>query len=191
MSSAPMPPPQPRPKTAVWWILGILGGGFVLLVFFGLLVAGLFVRHLRVSERGKKVEIETPVGAIKVDTNQTQHPTGLPVYPGATPDTDEGGHVDLELPQGAGLGIAAEKYVTHDPLEKVSSWYAQKLGPNFRREGRDSMGPHGHGGPVNDADVAFINDSAERGNGARVVALTRKDGRIEIQLMRIGKKEVQ
>jgi len=191
MSSAPMPPPPPSPKNAVWWILGIVGGGIVLLVLFGVLLASIFIRRLHVDDNGKRVEIETPVGAIKVNTNENVHPTGLPVYPGAKPVTDEDANVDLELPQGAGLGIATEKYSTPDDLDKVSAWYAQKLGSTYRREEHGSLVPHGHVGATSDADVAFINDSGSHGNGARVAALTRKHGSVEIELVRVGKKEIQ
>jgi hypothetical protein len=191
MSSAPAPTPPRKPNNAVWWILGIVGGGIVILIFFGLLLAGLFVRHLHVDENGKKVEIETPVGAVRVNAGENVHETGLPVYPGAQAAADEGANVDLESPQGAGLAIAAEKYSTADDLDKVSAWYAQKLGPGYRREEHGFRIPHGRVGASSDADVAFVNDDGKRDNGARIVALTRKYGGVEIELVRVGKKEVQ
>ena len=190
MSGAPMPPPPPRPKNAVVWILAIIGAGFVATVLFGFLFTSIFIRHLHVDETGKKVEIETPAGAIRVNS-EDKRSTGLPVYPGARPVSDESSSVDLELPVGAGVGIATEKYSTHDSLDKVTEWYAQKLGSAYHREDHGSVLHVGHANATSDADVAFINDNGERGNGARVVALTRKSRGVEIELVRVGKKEVQ
>src|ERR1700688_4808333 len=90
MSSASGRPPaaippqlQRRSNNAVWWILGIVDGGIVVMVLFGLALAGLFIRNLRFHNQGNNVEIQTPVGAIKVNKD-VPRATGLPVYPGAT-----------------------------------------------------------------------------------------------------------
>jgi len=190
MSSAPMPPPPPRPKNAVVWILAIIGAGFVATVVFGFLFASIFIRHFHVDDTGKNVEIETPAGAIRVNSEEKRS-TGLPVYPGAQAVSDESSSVDLELPAGAGVGISTEKYSTHDSLDKVTDWYAQKLGAAYHREDHGSVLHVGHANATSDADVAFINDNGERGNGERVVALTRRSGGVDIEMVRVGKKEVQ
>jgi len=190
MSSAPMPPPPPRPKNAVVWILGIIGAGFVAMVVLGFLFASVFIRHLNVDENGKKLEIETPAGAIRVHA-EDKNSTGLPVYPGARAVTDETANVDLEPPTGPGIAIAAEKYTTSDDLGKVTEWYTQKLGPAYHREDHGTTVHVGHTKATSDADVAFVTDSADHGNGERVVALTRRSGGVDIELVRVGKKEVQ
>ena len=82
-SGAPVPPQTPPRKRndAVLWILAIVGGGFVVLILAGLLVASIFIRRVHVSDAGKQVEIETPAGALRVQGDQPRS-TGLPIYPG-------------------------------------------------------------------------------------------------------------
>jgi hypothetical protein len=195
MSTAPIGPPsstpgppQPRPprrNDAVLWILAIVGGGFVVLVLGGLLIASMFIRHVHVNQSGKQVEIETPAGSLRVNGDQV-HPTGLPVYPGAQPDKSEGATVELSAISGAGLGLATEKYVTSDDLDEVSEWYQQQLGPSYKREEHGSTTHRQH--VSSDADVAYV---YEKGDNTRLVALTKKPDGVEIELLRIGKKEVQ
>lgn len=186
-SGAPVPPQPspPRRNDAVLWILAIVGGGFVVLVLGGLLVASIFFRHVHVNQNGKQVEIETPAGALRVNGDQP-HPTGLPVYPGAQPDKSEGATVELSAISGAGLGLATEKYVTSDDLDEVSDWYKQQLGPSYKREDHGSTTHRQH--VSSDADVAYV---YEKGDNTRLVALTKKPDGVEIELLRIGKKEVQ
>jgi hypothetical protein len=183
------PPQQPSPKRndAIVWILAIVGGGFVVLVLGSLLLASLFIRRVHVSGTGKQVEIETPAGALRLNGDQL-HATGLPVYPGAKRIESEGsGGVELSAPGGAGLGIASEKYMTPAELDEVTSWYAQKLGPGYQREDKGSGSRH-RDHVSSSSDVAYV---YEKGNNVRVVALTRKSDGVEIELVRIGTKEVQ
>lgn len=181
----PPQPPSPRCNDAVLWILAIVGGGFVVLILGGLLVASILIRHVHVNQSGKQVEIETPAGALRVNGDQL-HPTGLPVYPGAQPDKSEGSTIELSAISGAGLGIATEKYVTSDDLDEVSAWYQQQLGPSYQREEHGSATHRQH--VSSDADVAYV---YEKGDTTRLVALTKKADGVEIELLRIGKKEVQ
>lgn len=184
---APVPPQQPPPRRndALLWILAIVGAGFVVLVLGGLLVASLFIRHVHVSETGKQVEIETPAGAVRVNGDQL-HSTGLPVYPGAREMKSEGAAVELSAASGAGLGIATEKYIATDDLDAVSQWYVQKLDSSYARSEKGSGPRHEH--VSSDADVAY---TFEKGDTTRVVALTKKSNGVEIELVRIGTKEVQ
>jgi hypothetical protein len=185
MSSAPTP--QQKNNQVIWWIAGIVGGSIALLVILGLIVAGVVMRHVNVREKGDKVEIETPVGSIRVNSD-SPHPTGLPIYPGATRIKSEGANVELSSKDGQALGVGVEKYATSDNLEKVSAWYVQKLGPAYRREKSGHRTHYVHGMADDNADVVYVNDS---GDGARVVALTAKSPGVEISLIRAGKKEVQ
>ena len=145
----------------------------------------MFIRRVHVNQTGKQVEIETPAGALRVNGDQV-HATGLPVYPGAQPDKSEGSTVELSAISGAGLGLATEKYVTSDDLDQVSDWYQQQLGPSYKREDHGSATHREH--VSSDADVAYV---YEKGDTTRLVALTKKPGGVDIQLLRIGKKEVQ
>jgi hypothetical protein len=185
MSSAPTP--RQKSNQVIWWIVGIVGGGIALLAILGLMVAGVVMRHVNVREKGDKVEIETPVGSIRVNSDDA-HPTGLPIYPGARRIKSEGANVELSSKDGRALGVGVEKYVTSDSLEKVSAWYVQKLGPAYRREKPGHGTPYVHGMTDDNADIVYVNDSGE---GARVVALTAKSPGVEISLIRAGKKEVQ
>src|ERR1700721_2195506 len=80
-----VPPPARRDSTtAIWWILGIVGGGIVVMVFLALMVAGYVAGHSHIDSEGKNVDIQTPVGELKVNQNPTG-PWGSPVYPAAPP----------------------------------------------------------------------------------------------------------
>ncbi|MGD0306374.1 MAG: hypothetical protein ABSC71_16225 [Candidatus Acidiferrales bacterium] len=184
-----MAPPR-RDNNAVWWILGIVVGGILLMIIFGLALAGMFLHRVHVQNSEKKVDIQTPVGEFKVDTDGSRH-TGLPVYPGASLRSDKDGnaHVELSLDD-AGVGLAIETYQTDDDLGEVDAWYKKQLGPSFRRETPKSSGTHHHDHDdfEADADVAYTDD---RGEGARVVALTKQDGGVRINLVHVGKREAQ
>jgi hypothetical protein len=189
-TGAPVPPQPPHeqpPKRndAVLWIIAIVAGGFVVLVLCGLLLAGMFIRRVHVNDSGKQVEIETPAGSLRVN-NEQLHATGLPVYPGAESVKSEGANVELSAATGTALGIAAEKYKTSDDLDQVSEWYQQKLGQGYKREEHGSAGHREH--VSSDADVAFV---YEKGDTNRIVALRKKSDGVEIELLSIGKKEVQ
>jgi hypothetical protein len=192
MSTTPIGTPTPQQLTtrkrnnAILWILAIVAGGFVILVIGSLIIAGMFVRHVRVDNSGKQVEIETPAGSLRVNGDQA-HATGLPVYPGAQPLKSEGGaNVEFSAQSGAGMGLANEKYSTSDDLDEVSDWYKQRLGPGYKREDRSTAKRSDQ--VSSNADVAYV---YEKGDNVRVVALTKKSDGIEIELVRIGKKEVQ
>jgi hypothetical protein len=185
MSSAPAP--QQKNNQVIWWIVGIIGGGIALLVVLGLVVAGVLVRHVNVKENGDKVEIETSVGSIRVHSDES-HPTGLPIYPGATRIKSNGANVELSSKDGDALGVGVEIYSTSDHLDKVSAWYVQKLGSAYHRQ-KPGHGSHTiHGTDSESADIVYVNEGRD---GARVVALTAKSPGVEIALLRAAQKEVQ
>ncbi len=183
-----VPPPVRQDRsTALWWILGIVGGGIVVMVVLGLVLAGFVLRNSRLDKEGKNVDIQTPVGELKVDNNQN-HASGLPIYPGATTKGNDD-QANLQILAGAsGVGLAVETYSTPDSLEKVTAWYAQRLGPTFRRENPGDKTKKRAISVDNDSDVSFVDD---HGNGARVVGLKQKDSTVEISLLRVGKREAQ
>jgi hypothetical protein len=189
-----LPPqyPQPgarKPSNAIWWVLGIIGACIVLVMIAGLVVVSALVHRVKVNTRDNKVEIETPVGSLKVNQDSA-HATGLPVYPGAMPEKSQGADFEVSA-NGKSAGLAIEKYNSDDPRETVQAWYANRLGPDFKlqvsKPGDNDQIP---GVPVDMKadDVAFVND---RGDGAKVVALTRHGEGTEITLVRVGKKEAQ
>lgn len=186
MSSAPLPPQ--RSNTAVWWILGIIGGGLVLLVLLGFVFASAVLRHIRVNEANQSVNITTPMGEIKVDKSEL-HPTGLPVYPGATPMSGNTTSISISA-NDSGVGVATEQYQTSDPLNKVQGWYRKNLGAEFRLETNRAKFSNEEKQLLDQKDegVAFVDD---HGNGARVVALGEAPSGTTIKLVRAGKREVQ
>lgn len=186
MSTAPVPPR--RSNNAIWWILGIIGGSIVALVLLGLMVAGMFIRRINVTDSGSKVAIETPVGAIHVNKDET-HATGLPVYPSATGSDSKNSSVELTTGD-SGVGLATEEYETADALDKVQTWYRRRLGPEFAlKNSRDESSANAKDHfRLNDSDVAFVDDHA---GGARVVALKKTFSGTKITLVRVGKRETQ
>ena len=156
-------------------------------VFLGLMFAGLVIRNSHLNQEGKNVDIQTPVGELKVNQNPN-HSSGLPVYPGATPSTKDS-HANVELSAGeAGLGLVVENLTTTDSLDKVTAWYAQRLGPVFKRQDKNGNIQVNGMTVTTDADVAFSDD---HGDSTKSVVLSRKDGDVEITLVRVGKREAQ
>lgn len=182
-----MAPPR-RDNNAVWWILGIVAGGIVLLVIFGLAIAGMFLHRVHVRSDSKNVDLQTPVGEFKLNTDGSRH-TGLPVYPGAelSDKKDGNANVELSLNENA-VGLAVETYTTDASLEDVAAWYQKALGPLFKREKPKEDNAHVEANVDSKADLAFVD---HKGNGARVVALTRQDDGVKINLVRVGKRETQ
>ena len=79
----------------------------------------------------KKVDIQTPLANLKVDTSQTSTDNGIPVYPGATARPAEGddqhrANVNISA-MGFGVKVVANEYVTLDSPEKVKAFYLDKL----------------------------------------------------------------
>jgi hypothetical protein len=182
-----MAPPR-RDNKAVWWILGIVVGGIVIMIVFGLALAGMFLRRVHVNGSDKNVDIQTPVGELKVNTDSA-HSTGLPVYPGAVHSDDQDKSAQIELNSGdSGVGLAVENYTTRDSLGQVLAWYQTHLSASFKRENPQELKNDHEGNVDHKADVAFVDD---RGDGARVVALTKRGDGVSISLVRVGKRETQ
>lgn len=90
---------------------------------------------IQVSDKDKnkeKVDIQTPIANLKVDTSAQSTDNGIPVYPGAKPrETDsDGDHHRANVNIGGlgfGLKVIAAEYVTPDSPEKVKEFYTDKL----------------------------------------------------------------
>jgi hypothetical protein len=80
----------------------------------------------------KKVQVDTPFGAIHVNTDQTTAADlGLPRYPGAQEITDDEKHKSADVHLGFGqweLRVRAVSYATSDSREKVTAFYKKALG---------------------------------------------------------------
>jgi hypothetical protein len=79
----------------------------------------------------KKVDIQTPFGSMKVNTDVDAKDTGLPVYPGArrapSTDTDKDA-ANVNISSGMfGLKVVAVKFRSDDPPQKVLEFYRPKL----------------------------------------------------------------
>jgi hypothetical protein len=79
----------------------------------------------------KKVDIQTPLANLKVDTSENSVDNGIPVYPGATPRPEENGdkhraNVNIGA-MGFGIKVVAAEYVTPDSPDKVKTFYIDKL----------------------------------------------------------------
>lgn len=108
--------------------LAALGAGLAL----SLGVAGCRV-HVDKNSDGKEktVQIDTPFGGVHVNTDQTSAADlGLPIYPGASPVTDDEKHKSADIHMGFGewqLRVKAVSYSTPDSQEKVAAFYKKAL----------------------------------------------------------------
>ena len=107
---------------------------FLMLVFLVSLVAMLPACSIQVDDKDKKnakVDIQTPLANLKVDTNEKSADNGIPVYPGARPrpQTDGDTHrANVNIAGfGFGLKVIAAEYLTDDPPDKVRDFYQDKM----------------------------------------------------------------
>ena len=105
--------------------------GLALVVGLIVFVAACHV-NVQKSENGedKKVDVETPVGAIHVNKDANARDTGLPVYPGAQEKKKDSGDSNANVNISSsffGLKVVAIEYLTDDPPEKVAAYYKDQL----------------------------------------------------------------
>lgn len=187
MSTTPASRPQKK-SNFLWWVLGLLLAGIVILGVGGLVVVSYFAKHIQVQQTSHKVEIGTPAGELKVSKDPTPN-TGLPVYPGAIL-IEPGATVELTPKNDEAVEVTAARYRTADPLDKVDTWYRERLGPDFKREGPGISGykKDVFGVEVKSDDIAFL---SEKNDLVLVVAIQKRGMGVEIALVRIGKEEAQ
>jgi len=109
-------------------VLGVLG--LITLVSTGVYVAD----QISVSERDAlgQTTVETPFGSIRVRESDHISPEalGVPVYPGAVRDHDCRKLASFHLDFGhthAAFAVAAATYRTSDSVERVTSYYRDRL----------------------------------------------------------------
>jgi hypothetical protein len=119
-------------REQVRWSVGYLAALAVSISAL-LLLAGCSI-NVRDKKDGKeeKVEIETPVGSLRVRTEAEPTEVGLAVYPGARRvkdgDHDNGSaHVNIQSSM-FGVKVVAIRYESDDPPDKVLSFYRKELG---------------------------------------------------------------
>lgn len=163
------------------------------------LLAGCSVKESG-SGNNKDVDIKTPMGQIAVKTNDNVEAkaTGLSPYPGAVEvkdsDGDKGANVNMSF-GGFGLKVAALKFRTDDPQEKVTAFYRKDLerygavltcDPAARREkatensDKLTCSEKGDGGGMN------INISDDKDHGMEMKAGTKQKQHI-VAISRDGK----
>jgi hypothetical protein len=95
------------------------------------LLAGCSINEGRTESGEKKVDIRTPFGDLKVNTDVDVKDTGLPVYPGAqrvaeTEGDRHAANVNISSSE-FGLKVVAIKYRSDDPPAKVLDFYRPKM----------------------------------------------------------------
>ncbi|MGH9552544.1 MAG: hypothetical protein ACRD3W_24405 [Terriglobales bacterium] len=107
----------------------------VLVLAFGGLLAlpGCSVNVKKDGEgQEKKVDIETPMGALHVSKDADVRDIGLPVYPGARrkEHSDDGNenNAHVNISSGLfGLKVVAIEYLSDDPPQKIIAYYKDQL----------------------------------------------------------------
>jgi hypothetical protein len=104
------------------------------------LVAALVVSGCRIDDKksgnGDDVKIATPFGgmSVKTDDSSVAQSTGIPLYPGATPevtkdkDGKNNGSADINMSFGSfQLRVKAASFQSTDPPEKILAFYKKSL----------------------------------------------------------------
>lgn len=124
------------------------------------------------DKEAKKVDIQTPLANLKVDTSEASTDNGIPVYPGATPRPESNGdkhraNVNIGA-MGFGIKVIAAEFVTPDSPEKVKAFYLDKLAKYGKvLECRGTGGDHGTSATFDDDDHADkpVTCDDTKGNG--------------------------
>lgn len=180
-------PPKPVAEgksNLLWWILGLLVAGTVLLGLGILLVSKFMVSQIEVTQSGAEVEVRTPAGDLRVSTDEKMDP-GLPVYPAAQL-VDPPATVELTPPDAEPVLITTARYRTNDSPAAVDAWYQEQLGREFEREGPGVMilKREVFGVEIRSDDTLFL---AKEDFQMRAVVIQKKGFTTEIALLRIGK----
>jgi len=82
------------------------------------------------AERGKNVDIRSPLGSVSVRTNVDNADTGLPVYPGARPLREHGDHESANVSVASrwfGVKVIAAKYQSEDAQDRIVDFYRREM----------------------------------------------------------------
>ncbi len=183
----PEPAKPERSSSLLWWVLGLLVTGIVVLGAGTIIAWRILAPQVEVIRTSSGVEVKTPVGDLKAKREGDD--TGLPKYPGAEL-TEPGATVEIESPAEDSVAITVAKYRTNDAIDKVDGWYRERLGPEFERESTGKMERKRaiYGTEVSADDVAFLQDREQQ---VLAVILKRKGLATEIVLLRAGEPEAK
>lgn len=133
----------------------------LLLAIASLLVGACSVQVSDKEKDKQKVDIQTPIANVKVDTSTQATDNGIPVYPGATPraaDKDGDNHRANVNIGGFGFGVKviAAEFETPASPETVKTFYEDKL-----KKFGDVLVCQGHS---SDGDVSAHSDNDDKLN---------------------------
>jgi len=164
---------------------GVLAGVIVAflilaaLAIVGVFMAGMYIAdnihvHKSINAKGETVQVETPIGSMRVQQYQKLDPKviGVPVYPGAV-RRDDNGAASIDFSFDAAhkeFTILAAEYTTNDSIEKVREFYHRELPHWMITEKR-------HGG----VQMEYTEDGYKR-----IVAIHEQAGETRIGLASVG-----
>jgi len=190
MSTVPRPPQPPvppvpaRPASNIVAIVLLLLALIVvvsgLVVWGGLryLARGVQV-HVNDAKGGKQVSVQTPIGSFEVKKDVNEAQLGLPVYPGATRLKDEdSATINMNFGGEQGVHVVVAKFETTDDLEKVRSFYQDRVGGDVTKFIEKN----------NEGKTVF---EIKRKNQERIISLKSTGGGTRIELVRVdhGREE--
>jgi len=152
---------------------------------FGMAAMALVVttaaRHAQAApaqDQGDEISVNTPKGGVDVSNSVKAKEIGLPIYPGATfvsdRDKDSGNLAfSLTRPDKPEVKFVVAKFETSDDIAQVRDFYRKKLGHKVTNFKIDS----------NDGSLSFEMRADKQ--HAKFVALKSKDGKTEIDLVRL------
>jgi len=164
---------------------GVLAGILVaVLILAALAVVGVFMAGMYFAEnihvekgknaKGETVQVETPLGSMRVQQYQRLDPKviGVPVYPGAV-RTDRNGAASFDFSFDSAhkeFTVLAAEYSTNDSVDKVRAFYEREL-PHW------IISTKRHGG----VQMEFTEDGYKR-----IVSIREQDGQTRIGLASVG-----
>jgi len=177
---SPPTPPQPPGARSNFVVIALLLLAVIVVVgCMGIWVGLRFLSsavHVNVEHDGgkKEVSIKTPLGSLEVNPDLDEASLGLPIYPGATRQKDhDSATVSIDIANQAKVRVIAGKFETPDPLDKVQTFYHDRLGDQVTKfKQRDETGK---------TVFEIKHDKQEK-----VVALKTSGDRTVIELVRVS-----
>ena len=190
MSTIPHPPQPPAPPVParpgsnlvaiVLLLLALIVVVSGIVIWGGLhyLARGVQV-HVNEAKEGKQVSVRTPIGSFEVKKDVNEAQLGLPVYPGATRLKDEdSATINMNFGGEQGVHVVVAKFETTDDLEKVRSFYQDRVGGDVTKFIEKN----------NEGKTVF---EIKRKNQERIISLKSTGGGTRIELVRVdhGREE--
>jgi len=190
MSTIPHPPQPPAPPVParpgsnlvaiVLLLLALIVVVSGIVIWGGLhyLARGVQV-HVNEAKEGKQVSVQTPIGSFEVKKDVNEAQLGLPVYPGATRLKDEdSATINMNFGGEQGVHVVVAKFETTDDLEKVRSFYQDRVGGDVTKFIEKN----------NEGKTVF---EIKRKNQERIISLKSTGGGTRIELVRVdhGREE--